>query len=418
MPGKLDVYNLGENGVDVVKSPLHQADGDLIQAQNAMPDPAGLEGGIRKRGGMAKVNAIALTGSIGGAVHVPLPAPGTRTYYLGQHQMGGVDPADTWYSSVGGSTGWAGRSTPSLPQMVRFFAVALARQCRMTPAIGYKRRLFYAAHIIVGNEDPVLRVWDGSSDNELCRFPRPKGSASERQYVGHLWVHRGFLYATCDGDVFKINIVTGEIVLLGDEFTVGFSEFGLSFLDRIWVGQSMTGAMTSGRISWIRNGESTWTTERDGPAAAHQAYCHGAVYLGDLFVGTFTDAGTAAIVERRSTGSATWATSLTGPDTSVNYFSCFAVFDGNLYCVYRSSTSMLVKKYDGTSWTTDLDVLVAGHAHAFPCGILAETDALYIYFAQPTAADSEGYVLRRTTAGAWSKPEEPENANGMIAFLP
>lgn len=414
MPGKLDVYNLGERGVVLVKSPVHEDDGDLILAQNATPDPAGLEGGIRKRDGMTKLNAVAMTGSIEGAASIPLPAPGTRTYYVGQQEMSGVQPSDTWYSSLGGIT-WAGRSTPSLPAAI--WIMDVGGTAGHGAAISFRRRFFYSGYIIVGSESAVIRVWDGATDTELCRAPNAQGSVIRTETIRHLWMHRGFLYAiaraTASTAILRINIVTGSLERVGAEFgATNAACFGLSFLDRVWVGFEAT----NGLLYSFRNGAEAWVLERTAAAATH--YTHGVNYKGDLYVGTLYQPGTAAIVEKRLTSTGAWSTSLTGPDTSLNLFTCFAVFNGELYCVYKSTTSLLVKKFDGSSWVTDLDVLGVPFVNAEPSGVLAETDALYIVFSQPSPAYAEGYVLRRTTAGAWSKVADPPNSNGMIAYLP
>lgn len=77
MPGKINVYNVGAEGVDVVDSPVHVADGALLSAQNAQLAPVELEEGIRKRDGLAKYNAIAGAGTILAGFNVSLtdPAP-------------------------------------------------------------------------------------------------------------------------------------------------------------------------------------------------------------------------------------------------------------------------------------------------------------------------------------------------------
>lgn len=77
MPGKQNVYNIGELGVDVVESPVHVGDGALLNAQNAQLAPIELEGAIRKRNGLAKFNSVAAAGQINSGFHVSLtdPAP-------------------------------------------------------------------------------------------------------------------------------------------------------------------------------------------------------------------------------------------------------------------------------------------------------------------------------------------------------
>jgi hypothetical protein len=75
MPGKTNVYNVGELGIDVVESPVHTPDGALLSAQNAQPAPIELEGGLRKRDGLAKHNATAAAGAILSGFNVSLEDP-------------------------------------------------------------------------------------------------------------------------------------------------------------------------------------------------------------------------------------------------------------------------------------------------------------------------------------------------------
>jgi hypothetical protein len=75
MPGKHNVYNLGEAGIDIVESPVHVADGVVLTAQNAQLAPVDLEGAIRKRDGMAKFNALVAAGQIVSGFNVSLLDP-------------------------------------------------------------------------------------------------------------------------------------------------------------------------------------------------------------------------------------------------------------------------------------------------------------------------------------------------------
>lgn len=77
MPGKLNVYQLGEIGINLVESAIHVKDGTLLSAQNAQLAPIDGDGAIRKRDGMAKLNAVAAAGAILAGCAVPMtdPAP-------------------------------------------------------------------------------------------------------------------------------------------------------------------------------------------------------------------------------------------------------------------------------------------------------------------------------------------------------
>lgn len=425
MSGKIDLYNMGEHGVDVVKSPLHEADGDLFKAQNAHADPAGLEGGIRKRDGMAKVNAVALTGAIEGMYNVPLPAPGTRTYFTGEARgSDNTDPTNPWSSSVAGAA-WSGVSQPSQGQIQRPFDSSTPGDGSMVGCVSYKRRLIYPGFVTSGSS-PLLRTWDGTRDMELTRVPFVS-TVLPAEYIGHMWMHRGVLYlcAGLDGafTVYRADIVTGATVEVGTVWSnVGLSVwafFGLSYLDRVWAGGHSGAGL--GKLYWIRNGEDDWTLERTA-AANLFGYTHGANYKGDLYVGTYVlTPGTAAIVEKRAASTGTWTTSKTGSVAgAVNYWTCFAVFNDLLFAVYKSGATHEVWRYDGSTWTLDLDITAAGHASSVqPGGVLAETDALYIAFGSPRVADADGYVLKRTTGAVWSKPISGlVRGNATLGFLP
>lgn len=79
MPGKVDIYRLGDVGVDVVNSPIHKEDGSLLSAQNAAYRLDRAEGGIGKRPGMTELNTVSTAaGSISAFFVVRLddPLPG------------------------------------------------------------------------------------------------------------------------------------------------------------------------------------------------------------------------------------------------------------------------------------------------------------------------------------------------------
>lgn len=69
---KLNVYNLGSVGIDIVNSPLHVEDGYLLNCQNAQVSPHDADLSLKKRDGMAKVNSVAAAGSLITIFNVPL----------------------------------------------------------------------------------------------------------------------------------------------------------------------------------------------------------------------------------------------------------------------------------------------------------------------------------------------------------
>lgn len=76
MPGKTDIFNLGEKGVNVVKSPIHREDGELSTAQNAQVIPYNAQRALSKRRGMSLLNATtAAAGAIMNFFRVSLADP-------------------------------------------------------------------------------------------------------------------------------------------------------------------------------------------------------------------------------------------------------------------------------------------------------------------------------------------------------
>lgn len=68
---KLNIYNLGQLGIDLVNSPIHTEDGSLLTCQNAQLSPDNEETSIRKRDGFSRINSVAAAGQILAIFNVP-----------------------------------------------------------------------------------------------------------------------------------------------------------------------------------------------------------------------------------------------------------------------------------------------------------------------------------------------------------
>lgn len=76
MAGKVDIYNLGEKGVNLVRSPIHKQDGELTTAQNAQIIPYHAQRALGKRRGMSLINVTtAAAGAILNLFRVSLSDP-------------------------------------------------------------------------------------------------------------------------------------------------------------------------------------------------------------------------------------------------------------------------------------------------------------------------------------------------------
>ena len=105
MPQKLNIFNLGEKGVVLSRSPLHREDGSLVKAQNAEISLDEAEGGLKKRGGMPRLNSSSLSGSVQALVGVPLV---DRSFGVGTTQTlyAAIDDgtSNNWRTSTDGSS--------------------------------------------------------------------------------------------------------------------------------------------------------------------------------------------------------------------------------------------------------------------------------------------------------------------------
>lgn len=83
----ISVKTLGQKGVNVDKDPFDLDDDELVQAQNAISDPAKGQSAVRKRPGFESFNATTVVSPVLGGS--PLPGPdlstgGVVTVYIGR----------------------------------------------------------------------------------------------------------------------------------------------------------------------------------------------------------------------------------------------------------------------------------------------------------------------------------------------
>jgi hypothetical protein len=89
--GRITVYNLGEQGVNLTKSPIHQSDGELLQSQNAIRSLNNVDGGLVKREALTALTSPAMDGAVRGLIGLPLPNPlATAILYAFVNGTGGA----------------------------------------------------------------------------------------------------------------------------------------------------------------------------------------------------------------------------------------------------------------------------------------------------------------------------------------
>lgn len=441
MAGKVSNFTLGTKGINLVDEPLSLQDGDLQNAQNAEFRRNAGRLALGKRGGLARLNGTDLGGSVLGGANVPLPSPLTgitRTFYVSR----GTLTSNPWVSSTNG-TSWADSATPDDPQSWAKAVDANYDYYNQRGVISYQGKLVYAGDDYVqyptaSDTAPPIRVFDGITDIEIGRVPlNPAAGGSNTILINDFCVHMGRLFfATYDpggsapdlgGRVIELDLETGQMTQIGNSWGNGSGENAggcpytlASHNGLLWAGTYGISGSAVGKIYSFRvDVDSTWTLRVTSATGA--GYIMSMVsYRGVLYFGTQGDAGSAALVRTLATDNTTTATSDTGSDTSAfNYYAALIVYNSELYAVYCSlgagTPITHIRKFDGSSWTTDLDVdsaQVAAHVgmafvHSY------DTSLLIAFLASDAASAEDGFIYRKV-GGVWTAVKEDLNCRGFV----
>lgn len=449
MAGKLNVYNLGKMGVNVDKDQTHLEDGELTKAQNAVRDPLGVDGGLRKRAGLVKVNAIAAAGSITGMVPVPIAKPSTRRFIFGRYTdattSGWNTSTDGWTTSPttgGPDTFDSTNAVPRAPTKVwTSLADVSGRQFPFAGRAGvvYRNRFFYAGNdYVVGTSAPTIHVWDGTTDYVLCHIPDNPDVAGATSFAVlcmiaanqriYLTTYDGGLYSanTVKVRIFELNPENGALVQLGSRFPISPDAarvpYGLAWhMGRLWTATYTGGIAATSKTYYLRPGIDTdWTL--DNTSAAGNSTANNLIsFQGQLYIACLNDAGSAPFVRVRSTLGA-YTSSVTAalneggsvpvmPDFgSYGHFGAMAVFGGNLYVSYFNFTAGGVRyarvyKYTGSAWSV-VYFPAADAASAVPYhGAFVHNSVLYMWSSPAyNGAGTEVNRLIYTTDGTtWTE---------------
>lgn len=417
--GKLDVYNLGELGVNLTKTPLHHTDGELLSAQNAEFFQEEGRGGLRRRLGLNGLNSVALSGEIRGIIGVPLVPPSQRLIIYGI--------ANSLVTAVARASNDAGASVAAMTlkpttglsfrgRKTDLSGTIPANSSYRSPITSLNGIAYYAAPNVSTDARPgrivtLQPLYPATTPPsarlaELVQFPNA-------DYVEYLWTSRDTLYAITQGTVAGANFIysvdpnTGQArqIAIGTAFLTGTENpfTGITYLGKQWIGTSRSSAST-GRIYSARDEDSTWTLEHTAGAGLH-TYTSFAVYKGNLFAATCAAAGTSSLIETR-TPAGVWSTSLTAPsNATVNYFDALIVFNNELYAFFQRPSADICDayKFDGSSWVNDEDLsaLISSTASPFVTGAARSAEALYVFIGKD--ASNAGHLAKRTTSGTWTQ---------------
>jgi hypothetical protein len=448
--GKIDLYGFGNKGVNVTKSPLHLEDGELVNAQNVLPDPRGELGSIKTRDGLTAINGTAMSTPVWGIVAVAQPIVTTRTVYVGRQNSS--EAGQGWNTTTDAfATLATAVTTPGSPQ-----DDDVASDMDQAPAGNaneeYKRgrlaavvdnRLYYASNdAVINTTAAVIRVFDpiANTDTELLRIPKLSFAGTETQRITEMFAVGSILYIGVFDDnnagvflgrVFKLDLATGGMIQLGNHFALaspgtGSHECPISLeyaQGRLWAGTRGLAAVSGeGRVLWIdpsldfRTANITWTLDHELSVNANGSSANSMKqYRGNLYIATsVSNNAIAGIVEQR-TPAGTVSSSLTGASaTAYNGFPDLCVFQSNLYATYWSAgPTATIHKFDGSSWST---VFTAAGSQRVPMKLFTNLAQTVLYAIGYTISGAATNILLTTPDGTtWTDRSANVNDNNLSA---
>jgi hypothetical protein len=449
MGGKLNIYNLGQKGNNVVKSPIHLEDGEFRKSQNLFVDPNAGDGGVRKRNGYNKLNAAAAGGgaSVQGLINLPYPPAKTTTVYAGVQRLTADKntPTALWRKTADAGTNWADdtaaptRSTFNPNITSDFYCNAICV---------FRDKLYYAGDdYVFGTDAPTIHVWDGEVDNIISYIPTSGATGVPCLGVTSMCIHRGQLMiavldaggvGSCNGRVFSLEVATGQLTQIGPAVAAGSYEFGAqvpftlcSYQNKLWLG-SAAANFGSGKIYVIRPGiDGAWAVDT---TFASNGVCSLAVYKGKLYAAL--SAGGLVVpnlVKVRST-LGVWSTSYssaTNAATGISYVTSLIVYDGNLFCIEfndgrAAGDKVSVNKFNGTAWSEVYklsDYGPGGRTQHQIGGAIQTGGVLYFVIAEWQLTGetvnvlSDGIVLQSTNGTLFTETTQRSNLSGHIGYI-
>lgn len=432
MPTKHATYNLGAHGVVLTPTEVHRPEGSLRSAQNAIFSLDGSEGGLRKRGGLTKLTSSTLAGTVRGLVNVPLDDPDDLTLLA----FAPIDAGsgNTWDTSSDGDT-WTGAST--LTRVVRTgnltaFTHVLERFL-LRVADGSQTQVFYPTHDYTpGTDQPSLLVTNGTYDVTLFTPPNTTGASDEDTIISGVRYIDPYVYFTARApnsantvwQAYRLNTETGRVQRVGapvSETGTVFVADLVIFNGRLWSFQVRPGAGGYGAKSIevpTDEGieiETSWTAEYTD---ADDMSMSAAVYQGNLYVGTSNGISPGSVTPKvfKITPGSAVSTSDSGSagGSNASAYGGLIVYQDELYAArwVESASAMSIRKFDGSSWTEDLDV-TADFSNAEYIGqSMVDRDDLYFCFPSTTAANGAIY---RKRSGTWSRVSDGVAYRGPLA---
>lgn len=413
MAGKLNMYALGQGGVNVFKSPIQLTDDECVSAQNAIFAPAA-EGGLQKRGGLTRLNSSALNSgaNVLAMSNVGLPNPFNTTTLVRKYLYAG-DETEDWYRSSDGTT-WAAVASPQFPGRFSQSGLPILGLPPVQPTIG---RMLYVNGLLSLAD---LWVWDNASDQLMLVVPAAPPSAVAAYSAGASGYHNGsYYFASNDspyGRVYKLDPITGQLTMIIGAIGSSYTAFCIhSFVGQLFIGASDNnggGSVTSFVYRCNPDSDTAWTVDSAALTGVPVSMVN---FLGNLYIGTGSRQAADSMNVYKRTPSGVYSTVLTDANPwNVTCGGQLAVFGGKIFA-YQAG--VIYSSSDGAAWASDLDVFTTYASFVGRPGRPVEFGgALYWPFEDTTDTNS-GRVLKRTSGGTWSSVLGPTALMGILTTL-
>lgn len=430
-------YDFGGGGIQLVKNPLHLADNEATQLQNAelvLNETTGGAGALSKRGGLAVLNSSAMSGSVTGILPLTLLTSYTRTLYIAK----GTEDSTTFVTTTDGTTLTNSTTSPRLCDFDKYTDENNARNARRM--ISFRNFIVYAGNNYTQDTDnPEITVFDGTTGTLVARIPvGPSSNGNPPFVITDMITANGLIYfavhdpggsgANLCGRVMSLDLETGVIKQIATAFGGGTNEMSggapsclVFYQSQLWVG--LNGSATTDGIGKIvrcyPSIDTSWTADVSNLVSHVSSLC---AFSGDLYAGTQSSISTGAKIYKRTASTGAWAavaTSGGGAGGSGHYASIYE-HSSALYAVEFHTTTPIVHivtSADGTTWTTsrDVDANDSGTAALFPGSMLTLGSDLLVVFRSTDINDNDGFLMR-LRSGTWSKLAT-DNYAGPLAVL-
>lgn len=369
MPGKINVYNLGDQGVDLVNTPAHTPDGALVTAQNAIVNVLGAQHGLSKRPGHTKLNTVAAAGAILAICPIPFFDP-SNFWIAGTVVFRRIGPNNVEYSTDGTTWQDGGGAFTGSPSNSPLSYLSVAGAGRV-----YFQTTNKAVNYLSGNP-PV--------ETQLAGIAITGQRGIHAVAADEIYVCTNSLIYLCPGNL------TSTLICENPWDGDGVPALPFGFEGDVYVASQTTG--NSGKI-YRYTGGTTWV--EDGAfnvdlSVSKFTIFHGELYA-SLYVSGTPDPAVAKVVRRRS---GVWSAVR---DATGDFWGLCA-FNEQLYVVRDTGAAIEVWiSSDGETWTLDEDMTAT-------FGVAAPANAELIAWNSHLYCQIEGdSMFRRTTAGVWSE---------------